>query len=96
MCDLEQPPVNKSRKIIFNWDCNLSTEEKLSIVGQMIGRTKKISPDDIYDVMLQLHDDSKKITIRAISTALGCAERTVHRNMGNELKKEKELLNQQL
>ena len=96
MCDLEVPPVNKSRKIIFNWNCMLSTEEKLSIVGTMIGRSKKISSDDVYNVMLQLHDDNKKITIGRISTALNVSQRTTHRNMCNELKKEKELLNQQL
>ena len=96
MCDLEQPPVNKSRKIIFNWNCGLTQEQKLSIVGQMVGRSKKITQDDIYDVMLQLHDNNEKITIRAISDALKCTPRTVHRHIGNELKKEKELLNQQL
>jgi len=96
MCDLEKPPVNKARKIIFNWDCNLSTEQKLSIVGSMVGRSKKITQDDIYNVMLQLHDNNKKITIRAISDTLKCTTRTIHRRMGNELKKEKELLNQQL
>lgn len=96
MCDLEQPPVNKSRKIIFNWNCMLSTEEKLSIVGKMIGRSKKIDSDDIYSIMLQLHDDNKKITIGRISASLNVSQRTIHRNMCNELKKEKELLNQQL
>jgi len=96
MCDLEVPPVNKSRKIIFNWNCILSTEEKLSIVGKMIGRSKKINSDDIYSVMLQLHDDNKKITIGRVSALLNVSQRTIHRNMCNELKKEKELLNQQL
>jgi len=96
MCDLEVPPVNKSRKIIFNWNSMLSTEEKLSIVGTMIGRSKKINSDDIYSVMLQLHDDNKKITIRRVSALLNVSQRTIHRNMCNELKKEKELLNQQL
>ena len=96
MCDLEIPPVNKSRKIIFNWNSMLSTEEKLSIVGTMIGRSKKINSDDIYSVMLQLHDDNKKITIGRVSALLNVSQRTIHRNMCNELKKEKELLNQQL
>ena len=96
MCDLESPPVNKARKIIFNWNCGLSAEEKLSIVGQMVGRSKKINSDDVYSVMLQLHDDNKKITIGSISAALNVSTRTVHRNMPNELKKEKELLNQLL
>ena len=96
MCDLEQPPANKARKIIFNWNCGLTQEQKLKIVGQMVGRSKKINPDDVYSVMLQLHDDNKKITIGSISAALNVSTRTVHRYMCNELKKEKELLNQQL
>ena len=74
----------------------LTTEEKLSIVGTMIGRSKKINSDDIYSVMLQLHDDNKKITIGRVSALLNVSQRTIHRNMCNELKKEKELLNQQL
>lgn len=96
MCDLEVPPVNKSRKVIFKWNSILTKEEKLSIVGKLIGRTKKINPDDIYDVMLQLHDDNKKITIQRVSELLNVTKRTIHRRMCHELKKEKELLNQQL
>jgi hypothetical protein len=96
MCDLDQPPVNKSRKVIFKWNSLLTKEEKLSVVGKLIGRSKKISSDDIYDIMIQLNHDNKKITIQRISDVLNVTTRTVHRRMCNELKKEKELLNQQL
>ena len=96
MCDLEEPPVNKARKIVFNWHCGLTVEEKLSIVGRIIGRSKKFNSDDVYDIMIQLHDDGRKITLDAIAELLGCSRRTVQRNMPYELKKEKELLNQQL
>jgi len=96
MCDLEVPPVNKSRKIVFHWHCGLTTEQKLSIVGSIIGRSKKIESDDIYDIMLQLHDDNKKITLDRIAALLNCSRRTIQRNMPYDLKKEKELLNQQL
>ena len=96
MCDLDKPPVNKSRKVIFKWQTKLSKEQKLSIVGKLIGRSKKISSDDIYDIMIQLHHDNKKITIQRISDLLDVASRTVHRRMCHELKKDKELLNQQL
>jgi len=92
--DLEHPPFNKTRKIIFNDKCKLSLSEKLSIVGQMIGKTKKVSENDIYDMMLYLNDAGIKITI--VKLELGCTTRTVHRNMSNELKKEKELLNKNL
>ena len=43
-----------------------------------------------------LHDDKKRITIKNLASSLECSERTIYRNMSNELKKEKELLNNQL
>jgi transcriptional antiterminator len=46
--------------------------------------------------MIDMHDMGKKITIGRIAGLLDCSSRTIHRHMCNELKKEKELLNQQL
>ena len=40
MCDLEEPPKNKLRKVIFKYNCRLSKEDKLRIVGELIGRSK--------------------------------------------------------
>jgi len=96
MHDLERPPRNKLRKIIFNEFTGLTASEKMSIVGKMIGKAKTINESDIYECMLEIHNEDRKITIKSISTYLKCSTRTIHRNMGNELKKEKELLNQQL
>ena len=93
MSDLDAPPKNKLRKVIFKMSTGLEKSQKLKIVGQLIGRSKKIHSDDIYACMIDLHDMNKKITIRAISELLNCSSRTVHRNMCNELKKEKEILN---
>ena len=94
--DLEDPPNNKQRKIIFKDNCQLTLNEKLSIVGKMIGKTKRINESDIYDAMLYIHDLNQKITINKLAEHFGCATRTIHRNMSNELKKEKELLNNSL
>ena len=96
MSDLDTPPTNKLRKVVFKPFTGLTKEQKLSIVGSLIGVTNKIHQDDIYDVMLQLHDDNKKITIKRVSELLGVSNRTVYRHMCQDLKKEKELLNQQL
>lgn len=93
--DLETPPKNKSRKIIFKDMCGLNTTEKLKIVGSIIGR-KKISDSEIYDSMLYMHDEGEKITIEKLSKYLQCSARTIHRNMSNDLKKEKELLNKEI
>jgi len=95
LSDLERPPPNKLRKVIFRDNCKLELKEKLSIVGHLVGR-KSISDSEIYDVMLMLNDLKIKITVKALAKALECSERTIYRNMSNELKKEKELLNNQL
>ena len=95
MLDLEEPPKNKLRKVIFK-PTTLSKEEKLRIVGELIGRSKRITQDDIYECMLELNDLGKNITITQLALWLECSTRTIHRNMGEELKREKELLNQQL
>jgi hypothetical protein len=96
MLDLEEPPKNKQRKVIFNMNSGLCVEEKLRIVGELIGRTKKVSQDDIYQCMLDLHDAGKKIVVAQLALWLECSTRTIHRNMCEELKREKELLNKQL
>lgn len=94
--ELDKPPTNKLRKVVFKPFTGLTKEQKLSIVGQLIGVTNKIQPDDIYAVMVDMHDNKQKITIRRISELLNVSSRTIHRHMCDELKKEKELLNQQL
>tara|TARA_R100001510_G_C7651818_1_gene209586 strand:+ start:417 stop:1019 length:603 start_codon:yes stop_codon:yes gene_type:complete len=96
MCDLDAPPKNKLRKILFKEFCGLSLEQKLHIVGQMVGRSKSIQEDDIYQCMLDVHDMGQAITINKLSSLLKCSTRTIHRNMSIELKKEKELLNKEL
>ena len=96
MCDLEEPPKNKLRKVIFKPFTRISKEEKLRVVGELIGRTKRVHTDDIYECMIDLNDMGKKITIGRIAGLLDCSSRTIHRNMCAELKREKELLNQQL
>ena len=96
MLDLEEPPKNKSRKVIFKPYNGMCTEEKLRIVGQLIGRTKTVTQGDIYDLMLSLNHSGWKITINRLAIRLNCSTRTIHRNMCEELKREKELLNKQL
>jgi len=96
MLDLEKPPNNKLRKVIFKPNNGMCKEEKLRIVGQLIGRSKSVTSSDIYDMMLSINDSNRKITIKRLSIHLNCSPRTIHRNMCTELKREKELLNQQL
>ena len=92
----DTPPRNRIRKVIFKPYTLLTLSEKLSIVGKLIGRGKKIVEDDIYECMLSLNNEKQKITINKIAKSLSCSTRTIYRNMGNQLKLEKELLNSEL
>ena len=92
--DLDHPPKNRLRKIVFKDSSGLSTVEKLQIVGQIIGQAKGIKEDDIYEAMLYIHEQGI-ITIPKIANALKCTTRTVYRHMSEELKEEKQLLNKQ-
>ena len=96
MLDLDEPPKNKLRKVIFKYGNGMCKEEKLRIVGQLIGRSKKVHKDNIYELMLALNHSGWKITIQRLAARLNCTTRTIHRNMCADLKREKELLNKQL
>jgi hypothetical protein len=91
-----EPPRNRIRKVIFKDYTGLSLSEKLSIVGRLIGRSKRICEEDIYQCMIDLNDSKQKITIAKLAKLLKCTTRTIYRNMGNQLKQEKEILNKEL
>tara|TARA_B100001057_G_scaffold88852_1_gene85028 strand:+ start:3698 stop:4300 length:603 start_codon:yes stop_codon:yes gene_type:complete len=91
--DLERAPKNKMRKIIFKDFTGLTKSEKLSIVGKLIGRSKIATKENIYECMNAIHDMHECITVQTIARMLGCSTRTVYRNLDNQLKTEKNLLN---
>ena len=63
------------------------------IVGSITGKKKAITQEDIYDTMLHINEQGENITISKLAKALQCTPRTIHRHMGEELKKEKDKLN---
>ena len=91
-----EPPVNKKRKIIFKDFCGLSFDQKMSIVGKLIGRSSRIDQEAIYQCMLDLNHLGKIITWNRVASLLNCSERTVIRKINNELKKEKDILNEEI
>jgi len=91
--DLNKPPKNRLRKIIFKDNCGLNRIEKLKLVGKVLGRGKKASESDMYEAMLYMHDVSKKITVKSLATQLQVTTRTIFRNMSSSLKEEKQRLN---
>ena len=94
--DLETPPQNKLRKIIFKPQCGLDKSEKLSIVGRLIGRLKGVQKEDIYEAMLQTNYEGDKIIISNLAQTLNVTPRTIHRHMCSELKQIKRELNEEI
>ena len=92
----DTPPRNRIRKVIFKEYTGLSLNEKLSIVGKLIGRSKKVCQDDIYQCMIDLNNNKQKITIVKLAKLLKCTTRTIYSNIGNQLKTVKEILNNDL
>ena len=91
-----EPPKNKIRKVIFKPYNMLTLSEKLSIVGKLIGRSSKIDQEIIYQTMLNINYDSKKITWSRVASLLDCSSRTIYRNLNKQLKKEKQILNEEV
>ena len=94
--DLDTPPQNKLRKIIFKPNCGLDKTEKLKIVGRLIGRLRGVQKEDIYEAMIQINYEGDQIIISKLAKMLSVTSRTIYRHMCDELKKEKEILNEQI
>ncbi len=91
-----EPPVNKKRKIIFKDYSGLTPNEKMSIVGKLVGRSSRVDGESIYQCMLDLNDMGKTITWSRIAGLLNCSTRTIQRNLNDTLKKEKAILNEEI
>ena len=95
--ELDEPPRNKLRKIVFKQFTGLDKIDKLRIVGKLIGRLKGVDSTDIYEAMLQTNYKGNKITISGLAKMLNVTPRTIYRRMNKypELKQEKEILNEE-
>jgi len=91
--DLEKPPKNRRRKVIFKDNTGLTTSEKLKIVGSIIGKNKKATEEDIYDAMICIHELNQKITITKIAKFLNVTTRTIYRSITDDLNEIKAKLN---
>ena len=89
------PPANKLRKVVFKPYSGLDLSGKLKIVGKLIGRSS-IDKYMIYDAMIEINEAYRKITINKIAKILRCSTRTIHRHMSDDLKQEKQRLNEEV
>tara|TARA_R100000900_G_scaffold142328_1_gene124040 strand:- start:1240 stop:1857 length:618 start_codon:yes stop_codon:yes gene_type:complete len=87
-------PKNKLRKVIFKPYNMLTLNQKLSIVGKLIGR-RSICKETIYQAMIDI-SEHRKITMRWLAEVLGVSQRTVYRHMCDELKLAKQEMNEEI
>lgn len=91
--DLEKPPPNTLRKIVFKEHHGLTLKEQQQISGKYGNLGSGISPDEVYEEMLRLNEQKIKITLKNLAKNLDCTIRTVHRNLDDVLRAEKKQLN---
>ncbi len=91
-----EPPINKKRKVIFKDYSMLTINEKLTIVGKLIGRSSRVDTESIYQCMLDLNELGKHICIGRIAGLLNVSSRTIYRHINDELKKEIKILNEEI
>lgn len=89
-------PPNKVRKVIFKIGCGLERHEKRSIVGQLIGRSNRLSSDDVYICMQSIHQASCRVTVASLSRDISCSRPTLYKVMTSEMKEEMNRLNELL
>jgi len=89
-------PTNKLRKVIFKDYSMLTINEKLTIVGKLIGRSSKVDKESIYLMMIDINDNEDKISIQYLAELLGVSKRTIYRHMSDELKQELKNLNEKI
>ena len=90
------PSANKLRKVVFKPYNGLTLSKKLSIVGKLIGRSSGVDKEDIYQCMLDLNNNGKKITWSRVAGLLDCSSRTIYRKLCKDLKHEKIILNEEI
>ena len=74
----------------------LTINEKLTIVGKLIGRSSKVDKESIYLMMIDINDNGDKISIQYLANLLGVSKRTIYRHMSDELKQELKNLNEKI
>jgi len=91
--DVDRPPSNKLRKVIFKPFCGLSRSEKMSIVGKIMGRTTKVTQKSIFSAMDVIHCRGDKITLGSIAKELSCSTKSVQRNVNDDFNSRKREMN---
>lgn len=88
MCDyvytkkrFKEPYVRRYRKIVFNPFRKIPLEEKLAIVGAVLGREGAVTPEIIYNSLEELMMNDIEINQQSLAEHLKCSRATINRNI---------------
>lgn len=82
------PYCRRMRRVVFNPNCVMSTQEKMSLTAELIGRSNAFTSMDAIRAINDLRYRNQLATNRNIAQTMGCSERTVTRIMKDEKIKE--------
>ena len=82
-----KPYVNNYRRIIFNPAKRMDYADKMSIVGKVCGgRKRRISTQQIYDVVEESMAEGVKIRLKDIAVSLGVTQQTITNHVIDDIK----------
>lgn len=90
------PYTGKLRKIIFNPSKMLTKEQKMRIVGQVIGSKPNVEEEDIVYVIDELHMNKEVITIAKIAEMCDSSRYIIKKSLTPKILKEIDRLNKRL
>lgn len=82
----KKPYCRRHRRVIFNPEKIISTEEKLSVTAQVIRRGCKFTDIDVLLAIETLRDQLVVATSKSIASYLNCSTSTVSRLISNDTK----------
>lgn len=80
------PFCRRPRRVIFNPEKIISTEEKIAVAAHIVKRSASFTRDDVYKALLSLRSRRKVATTKTIAKELLCSPSTVSRILDNDLK----------
>lgn len=89
---------NQTRYIVFKDGCGLSKIEKQKLSGKYGGkRSKKTNKEDVKQQMLYIrYNVYEKITHKLLAESLFCSQKTIQRNMSEDMVELKNKLNDEM
>lgn len=80
-------PRGRIRKVFFKPNSGLTTKEKQQIAGRLSGNSKKLSEDEIYQILEAHLDSSEPLSLPVLAQQFECHPSTLRRSFTADLKR---------